>query len=104
MPERPELLTEREEGMLIMRARGYTFAEIGPVYGVGGSRAHQIIKGACQALGASDPAHAIGIALCAGLITVEDLSGSDGNDRLGEMRIPEHVREAVSGVGQESRP
>ncbi|TVL89717.1 hypothetical protein [Streptomyces sp. SAJ15] len=102
MYQEPELLRPREEGMLIMRARGFTIAEISREYGLGPDRTRQVIKAACKALGATEPIHALAIALTVGLFTVDDLSGE--SDSLGEMKIPQHVREAMSGVSRGSHP
>ncbi|MFD9075336.1 hypothetical protein [Streptomyces lasiicapitis] len=99
MSQRPDLMPEREQGMLIMRARGFTIAEIGRAYGLGPDRTRQVIKAACKALGATEPVHALAIALAVGLFTVEDLSGS--NDWSGELKIPQHVREAMTGARPE---
>lgn len=79
-----ELLHPREGSMLLRRAHGETLAEIGKVYGVGPERARQVIKAACQAVGATDPVHALAICLVTGIFDISDLN---------DTRIPDKVRE-----------
>jgi two-component system response regulator NreC len=71
-------LTEREQEILGMIARGYKYQEIGEALFISTSQVKQIARRICEKIGARDKAHAAAIAVADGLVAPSQLTSQAG--------------------------